>query len=129
MGVDTSPADSTPTRYDFYTWDGDDVVIDFLDSDGGGTPTASLAKRYLWGAATYQILAEETIGGATVWNLAGRLGSVRDQVNNSGNYIANSHVDFSAFGYPITGSPSTRFLFTGQEYDADSGLYYYNARW
>lgn len=35
--LDISPGDNTPTRYEYYVWDGDDVVMDFLDSDDGGT--------------------------------------------------------------------------------------------
>lgn len=37
-------------------------------------------------------------------------------------------VNYSAFGYPMN-APLTRFSYTGQEFDADTGLYYYNARW
>ncbi len=128
--VDNTPVGSgTIDRYEYYVWDGDDIVMDFVDTDGaGGGASVALAKRYLWGQAVDQILAEETAGGATVWDLADNLGSVRDQMNNTGGFISASHVNFDAFGKP-TATPVSRFAFTGQEWDADAGLYYYNARW
>jgi len=75
------------------------------------------------------MLAEETPGGATVWDLADNLGSVRDQMTSAGAIISGSHVSFDAFGKILSGTPATRFAFTAQEWDADAGLYYYNARW
>jgi len=54
--LDNSPTGSI-NRYEYYVWDGDDVVLDFVDSDGGATPSASLDMRYLHGSAVDQILA------------------------------------------------------------------------
>ncbi len=125
--VDNTPIGSI-NRYEFYVWDGDDIVMDFVDADGGGTPAATLSKRYLWGQAVDQVLAEETAGGATVWDLADNLGSVRDLMDNTSALVSGSHVNYDAFGKP-TATPLSRFAFTGQEYDADAGMYYYNARW
>jgi len=124
-----SDANGAANRYEYYVWDGDDIVLDFVDTDGaGGGASVALAKRYLWGQAVDQLLAEETAGGATVWDLADNLGSVRDQMDNTGGFLSGSHVNFDAFGKP-TATPVSRFAFTGQEYDSDAGLYYYNARW
>ncbi len=66
------------------------------------------------------------------------LGSVRDVIDNAGNVI--NRIDYDAFGniLAITNpsdndaeltSAATRFLFTGQEWDGDVALHYYNARW
>lgn len=124
--------DSNPTgsinRYEFYIWDGDDIVIDFVDSDGG-TLNASLDKRYLWGPAVDQLLADETAGNTVHWMLADHQGTIRDMANNDGTYTTGSHVAFDSFGKILSGTPMTRFTYTGQEYDSDTGLYYYNARW
>ncbi len=126
---DGSPTTGTIDRYEFYIWDGTDVVLDFVDADGGASPSASLDKRYLWGQATDQVLAEEAVGGSSRWHLADHQGTVRDLADGDGNLVSGSHVDFNAFGKIVSGTPATRFTYTGQEYDADTGLYYYNARW
>jgi RHS repeat-associated protein len=39
-------------------------------------------------------------------------------------------IDYDSFGKAIvTGSPSTRYLYTGRELDVESGLFYYRARY
>jgi RHS repeat-associated protein len=59
-------------------------------------------------------------------------------VNNSGQTI--NAIDYDPFGNivaivdpsngnAVLATAATRFLFTGQEYDRDTGLYYYNRRW
>lgn len=122
--VTTTPID----RYEFYIWDGDDVVLDFVDADGGTSPSASLDKRYLHGLAIDEILAQEPVGGATAWHLADVQGSVRDLADGDGGLVSGSHVEYNSYGKVLSGTPG-RFAYTGQEYDGDAGLYYYNARW
>lgn len=117
----------TLNRGEFYIWDGDDVVLDFVDATGSGTE--SLDRRYLWGLATDEILADEPAGGSTRWMLGDRLGTVRDLANGDGDLINGSHVVYNSFGKIVSGTPATRFSYTSQEYDDDTGLYYYNARW
>src|SRR5262245_2570151 len=60
--------------------------------------------------------------------LADHQGTIRDLVNNSGS-LTGSHIVYDAFGNITSGTLGTQFSYTGQEYDADTGLYYYNARW
>jgi len=126
--VNTNAA-GDPERYEFYVWDGDDIVLDFADADGGASPAATFDRRYLWGQAVDQILAQETSAGVTAWHLADNLGSVRDLMDNTSELVSGSHVSYDAFGKTLSGTPATRFAFTAQEWDADAGLYYYNARW
>lgn len=117
-----------PERYEFYIWDGTDVVLDFVDADGGSTPSASLDMRYLHGPAVDQLLAQETVGGTVRWMLSDHQGTIRDVADNTGD-TSGRHVVFDAFGNVTSGTLSGRFAYTEQEYDADTGLYYYNARW
>ncbi|MBU1260277.1 MAG: RHS repeat-associated core domain-containing protein, partial [Planctomycetes bacterium] len=55
------------------------------------------------------------------------LGSVVALSNNNRNIV--EQYSYSAFGTPsITSSVGNRFMFTGREYDAETGNYYYRAR-
>ena len=70
-------------------------------------------------------------GGAngTAWYLADQLGSVRDIVNSTG--VLVSHVDYDSFGNVIletNPAAGDRFKFTGRDFDAETGLYYWFLR-
>src|SRR6185295_9557183 len=130
--------DDTIDREERYVWERDNVVLDFVDADGdnggGGSDPMVLARRYLWGPAVDQFLAQETVddGGAedVQWAVTDNLGSVRSFVDSDGDITTT--YSYSAFGAVtvITGSLSdTRFLYTAQEFDSVTGNYYYNARW
>jgi len=84
------------------------------------------------------ILAQEDVAtGEILWHLADHQGTVRDLLDNTGTVV--EHIQYDAFGKPIsvtdaqTGASlaeaSTRYLYTGREWDADVDLYYYRARW
>ena len=98
----------------------------WVDYDAGGNVVA----RYLTGDLTDQVLARYRPGEGTVWYLADRMGTNRDLAGSDGQVIA--HVDFDSFG-SIVGTVDKqtvdRFLFTGREFDAETGLYYYRARY
>jgi len=134
--------DGVTDRVERYVWDGDRIVLDFVDADGdnnslgGGTESAplTLATRYLWGPSVDQLLAQETVdnGGKedVSYPVIDNLHSVRSLVNSDGDITATYSYDTYGNVSVITGSLSdTRFLYTCQEYDARLGLYYYNARW
>lgn len=103
--------------------DGDEVVLGFVDPNGPiSSPATALDKRYLWGAAIDQLLADETAGNTVHWMLADHQGTIRDLANNDGTLTPNSHVVFDSFGKILSGTPLTRFTYTGQEYDDATGL-------
>jgi RHS repeat-associated protein len=68
--------------------------------------------------------------GDTVWYISkDHLGSVRVVVDRAGSVVAA--YDYSPYGVTrslIEGSPDIRYLFTGQEFDAETGLYNFKAR-
>lgn len=73
------------------------------------------------------MLAIESAGG-TNWVLQDHLGSTRALVSSAGVLVQS--IDYDSFGKAIiAGSPSTRYLYTGRELDAESGLFYYRARY
>ena len=70
---------------------------------------------------------QQTSGGAASYFLTDHLGSTRALTDPSGNITENLSHD--SFGNLTSGSASTRYTYTGREFDADTGLIYYRARW
>jgi RHS repeat-associated protein len=93
--------------------------------------TGSLTNRYLHGPLVDQVLADENLLEDDVfWALADHLGTVRRLVDNAGNAIRDRI--FSAWGQVVEDTNPTfayPFAFTGREYDVETGLYYYRARY
>ena len=105
-----------------FVYDGSDI---WLDADVTGTVTA----RYMHGDAVDQPLARYRPGEGTAWYLADHLGSVRAIANSSGNII--DRITYDSFGgIVLETSPASgdRIKFTGREWDAEAGLYYYRSR-
>jgi RHS repeat-associated protein len=130
-----------------FVYDGNQIVLQFDKSGSGGLAATDLSKRYLWGSAVDQLLAQETTGalqngvlqaGTVDWALTDNLGTVRDLVD----YIANDvtsvvmHAVYNSFGKlantvnPGTGQPaSCLFGFTGRPFDTNTGLQNNDNRW
>src|SRR5262249_26864015 len=65
------------------------------------------------------------------WYLLDRLGSVRDIENYAGTTQLD-HLDYSGFGaviYELDSTRSDRYLYTGREYNSETGLQYNRARY
>ena len=90
-----------------------------------------LILRYLRGDAVDQVLASEgprdsfsilsgtPIGGAVLWLLTDRQGSVRDVTDGSGTIV--DHIDYGSFGERVAEtnpSGGSRYGYTGREWDA-----------
>jgi RHS repeat-associated protein len=128
--VDTNPGDAVAAAIEHYLYDREDIILDFLDADGAGSGLPTEAKRYLHGPGADMILAQENAGGETQWLLTDHLGTTRDIVNNSGSVV--NHLQYDTFGNVTseTGAgQSSRYLYTGREYDNATGLHYYRARY
>ncbi len=116
-----------------FIYDGGDLV---LKTDAAGTIT----NRYLHGPDFDQVFADESSVDGILWALADNLGTVRDWVEyddmTDTTSVAN-RLDYDAFGNIVSQSNpnhTTQFGFTGQDWDADVGLYHYsdgegNGRW
>jgi RHS repeat-associated protein len=114
------PQGNDATRF---VYDGPHVWADF-DAVG------SVLARYLFGDRIDEIVARYRPSEGTVWYLADRLGTIRDLAGASGTII--DHIDYDSFGNviletnPLVGD---RFRFTGREFDVETGLYYFRARY
>jgi RHS repeat-associated protein len=132
-------ADGTVDKSEHYIYDGTDVVLEFVDADGDTSSEyyAELTGRYLWGPGADQLLAQDEIstGGSseTHWALTDQLGSVRDLVSYSPTTNSTSvdyHFVYDSFGQITSGdTTATRYLYTAQEYDAETDQSYYNHRY
>lgn len=111
----------------FYTYDGPDIL---LETAQNGLTLA----RYTHGQQDDQPLAVERYGqnptagaGQSFYYHADHLGTIRAITTEVG-AIAEAR-DFDAFGKPLAAAVVDQpYGFTGREYDAESGLYFYRAR-
>jgi RHS repeat-associated protein len=106
----------TVTRF---IYDRDHVAMEF---------TGSTTTRYLC-TEVDQILAMDK-ASQTTWLLTDHLGSVRQGVNNVGTVTGS--LEYNSFGQVVsqTGAVSDwRYRYTGREFDGETGLYYYRARY
>jgi RHS repeat-associated protein len=99
-----------------FTYDGNDVILD----DNSGVIT-----KYQNGLGIDNKLKMVT-NGVSKYFLQDHLGSTTALTNSSGSVIESATYD--SFGN-ATGNLSTRYQFTGREYDNAIGLTYYRARW
>ena len=87
----------------------------------------TLQTRYVRGDGVDQVFAE--VGSSTHWTLTDSQGSVRDVITNSATVVDS--ISYTAFGKPIETSPGDggRYLYTGREFDVETGLQYNRARY
>ncbi|WP_198648280.1 RHS repeat-associated core domain-containing protein, partial [Cyanothece sp. BG0011] len=132
--------------YDVY----DRRIAKFVDEDGDGVATGrverfvlddnhialtfdgfgNLRERFLHGTETDQVIAIENAGGEVNWALTDNQGSIRLVLDSEGNIINN--ITYDSFGNITLESDSSvefRFGYTGREFDDETGLDYYGARY
>ena len=121
--LDRRIAKNVDSEIKYTVYDGNNAWADF-NEDG------NLLAQYLFGNRDDEILARYQPGSGTSWYLVDKIGTVRDLIDSLGNII--NHIDYSSFGRILLQSnPAVgdRFLFTGREFDAETDLYYYRARY
>ncbi len=106
---------ATDLLYDGY--DGSDLIVEY---DGAGNLTA----RHIHGSGIDAPLVSIT-GTTKTWRYADHLGSVIAEADAAGNAVAIR--GYGPFGENRSTAPN-RFGYTGQQYIAGLGLYYYKAR-
>ncbi len=102
-----------------FVYDGPDVVRDL-------NANLSTASDYLNGADIDNKL-RQTVSGTSSYFTTDHLGTTRAVTDASG--TVTSSLNYDSFGAVVSGSPLTRYTYTGRESDPDTGLVYYRARW
>src|SRR5947207_672750 len=101
-----------------FVYDGEDVIED-LDGD------ENVVTTYLNGPGIDNKIRQTDANG-NLYYVSDHLGSTTALTDQNGNVIEQQTYDSFGNG---TGSSLTRYTYTGREFDADTGLYYYRARW
>ena len=128
--VDKTPGDAIDGVTTYFIYNGQDVVVELRDMDGTGPAPAATSMRYLHGPEVDQVFAQEDFAGNVLWDLVDHLGSVRDLVNNAGQVV--NHLKYDSYGNVLSQSNAavaTRYGFTGREFDIETGLMYFRARY
>jgi RHS repeat-associated protein len=108
--------------------DGDSEIAEY---DTSGT----LVRRFVPGVAVDDYVAMVTTGGATTFFHTDRHGSIIAMADTTGASVEGPYT-YDVYGNCFVGSTSCTtlatttepFRYTGQRYDAETGLYYYRAR-
>ncbi|MDD5680360.1 MAG: hypothetical protein PHI59_03870, partial [Candidatus Omnitrophica bacterium] len=113
-----------------YIYDGDNIIAEYDSSN-------SLATRYVYGPNIDEPIRLENASGICYYHFDA-LGSVTDLSNGSGQQI--EHYTYSPFGKTKIYDPATGmkrddsivgnvYRFTARQWDPESSLYYYRARY
>lgn len=101
-----------------YTYDEDSILRELR---------ASTATKFIHGPAMDEPIASEDSQGVLTYFHADWLGSVIKITNQAGT-VLNHHL-YDAWGNRESGSSSAGYAFTGREWEPETGLYYYRARY
>jgi RHS repeat-associated protein len=103
-----------------YLYDGANIVAEY---DGTGV----LAAKYAQGAGVDQPLAM-WLGGQVLYHQTDALGSITSLNDATGSSVVS--YSYNSFGATTSvGSVINPFRYTGREWDSETGLYYYRARY
>lgn len=105
-----------------YLYDDEDIILEY---DGNN----QIGGRYTHGPGTDEPLSMEKNGQKYYYHFDG-LGSVTGMTDNSGNLIQEySYDSFGKIQNSLAPDLKQPFTYTAREYDDESGLYYYRARY
>ena len=104
-----------------YVYDAEDIIEERISGTGSDT------IRYYHGAGIDEPLARKNSSDVVTYYLADHLGSIAQETNASG--AVTLEREYDAWGVLTQGSGASGYAFTGREWDAETGLYYYRARY
>ena len=107
-----------------YTYDGDQIIADYNES-------GVLQRKYVYGPGIDEPIIMINVSGGNetkyYYHFDG-LGSVVALSNSNGGIVEK--YSYNVFGEPNrTSSINNPYFFTGRQYDSETGLYYYRARY
>jgi RHS repeat-associated protein len=125
-----SEATGGDSAYVRFVYHGDHVAF---EADSGSAGGIKIWKRYVWGMGTDDLLAvRDSSSGTAVhyYAVKDKLGSVRGLVKRDGTWQYSKR--FGPYGAEVEASGADvglRYRWTGREYDAETGFYYFRARY
>jgi RHS repeat-associated protein len=105
-----------------YLYDGQNILRR-TQTDATGTQVLT----YIQGPGLDDPLAKEDNSGALVYYHADALGSILATTSQAGSVVSTRRYD--AWGNLEAGASESDYAFTGREWDPETGLYYYRARY
>jgi RHS repeat-associated protein len=102
-----------------YVYDGAEIAEERLST--GGT------IRYWHGLGIDQHLASQDQSGVASYFVGDHLGSITQATDGTGQVTLNRQYD--TWGNLLAGGSAAGYAFTGREWDSETGLYYYRARY
>ena len=119
IGTDCQSPNICP-RTTNYVYDGQNIIMEY-------DQTGNITAKYTHGPNIDEPLAVQQ-GTNTYYYHADGLGSITALTNASGSIVQTYAYD--SFGnMTATGSVSQLFTYTGREYDSETGMYFYRARY
>jgi len=103
-----------------FVYDGQDIVEERISG------TSSDTIRYYHGAAIDEPLARKNSADDVTYYLADHLGSIVQETNASG--AVTLEREYDPWGVATQGASTSGYAFTGREWDAEIGLYYFRLR-
>ena len=108
-----------------YVYDGDSCIAEY-------DINSNLKRKYIYGPGVDEPVSMTEAAGSyagTYYYHFDALGSVMALTNSSGNTV--EVYEYGVFGQVGASDPNhpNRFMFTGREFDKETGLYYYRARY
>ena len=104
-----------------YIYDAEDIVEERI------TGSSSDTIRYHHGVEIDEPLARTNGSSVTTYYLADHLGSIVQETNASG--AVTLEREYDPWGVAIQGASTSGYAFTGREWDAETGLAFYRARY
>lgn len=103
-----------------YVYDGDQIIAEYEDS--------TLVHKFVYGPGIDEPVCMITAGGTRYYYHFDGLGSVAALSDSDGDIV--ERYSYDVFGEPNrTSSVGNPYFFTGRQYDDETGLYYYRARY
>jgi RHS repeat-associated protein len=103
-----------------FIYDGDNVYAEYDD-------VGTVLARHIYRGVDRPVLSE--VGSDTIWYHADHLGSIRQATNLAGQVV--NEYSYGSYGQVTSEveQTRTRFRFTGREFDSETGLYFFRARY
>jgi RHS repeat-associated protein len=102
-----------------YVYDGADIIEQ--------KPSSGSTLHYVQGPGIDRHWASQDASGVVTYYLSDHLGSIV-QATNAAATVTLSR-DYDPFGNPLAGGATAGYTFTGREWDPETSLYYYRARY